>query len=264
MDGERRTPTAIEAAAARKVRRCLPRKVTNALILHLVAEPSSPYPRSVTKGVVAFDLDGTLVPRTTVCIHLAPWVGHDALPALERQYDEGLITATEVAARDAVFYKGRPRREVWAQLEDPPLMRGIAETTSWLRERDLVPVIATVTWRFAAEFVRANHGFAAASGCEMEETQDQILLGTVAQHFDAEDKVRFVGEIAQDLGLGFNDIVAVGDSTSDIPLFREAGLAIALNASANAREAADIQLDTEDLRDLITVIEEYFSTRSRL
>jgi phosphoserine phosphatase len=85
------------------------------------------------------------------------------------------------------------------------------------------------------------------------------LLGTVARHFEPEDKVTFVAKIAQDLGLEFKDVVAIGDSTSDIPLFHAAGFSIALNASSNARDAADIQLDTEDLRDVIPPIEQYFA-----
>jgi phosphoserine phosphatase len=129
----------------------------------------------------------------------------------------------------------------------------------WLEENALVPVIATITWRFAAEYVQDRYGFAAASGCEMNETNDGILLGTVSRHFEAEDKITFVREFANRFDLDFRRVVAVGDSTSDIPLFREAGLAIALNASSNAREAADVALDTKDLRDVIPLIENHFS-----
>lgn len=212
------------------------------------------------QGLVAFDLDGTLVPNTTVCIHLAPWVGHDELADLERLYAEGAITNAEVAERDATFYANRLRRDVWAELERLPLINGLTETMEWMRERGVLPVIATVTWRFAAEFVQQRHGFAAASGCEMDETEDGVLLGTVSRHFEAEDKVTFVREYARSVGLGMGEVVAVGDSTSDIPLFRETGLAIALNASRNARAAADVQLDTDDLRDLIPVIDRYYSS----
>ena len=96
----------------------------------------------------------------------------------------------------------------------------------------------------------------------MEETDEGILLGTVSRHFEASDKMTFVRDIADRFDLGFQDVVAVGDSTSDIPLFGEAGLATALNASDNARKAADVNIDTDDLRDLIPVIEDYLSRLS--
>lgn len=214
-------------------------------------------------GIVAFDLDGTLIPNTTVCLHLAPWVGHHGIGDLERRYAEGELTNTEVAELDAPFYNNRRRHDAWRQLEDLELIDGLTDTISWLKNRSLVPVVATVTHRFAADFMCDRFGFAAASGCELEETEYGVLLGSIARHFEPEDKVTFVAGIAQRHGLGFNDVVAIGDSTSDIPLFHAAGFSIALNASSNAREAADIELDTDDLRDVISPIEQYFAGASR-
>ena len=43
------------------------------------------------------------------------------------------------------------------------------------------------------------------------------------------------------------EVVAVGDSRSDIPLFGKVGLAIALNATQAACEAAHLSLDGQDL-----------------
>ena len=211
-------------------------------------------------GIVAFDLDGTLVPNTTVSLHLAPWVGHHDLADLERLYAQGHITNAEIAERTATYYKNRRRSDVWRQLERLEFIDGLADTITWLKNHSLVPVVTTVTWRLAAEFVCERYGFAAASGCEIEETADGIVLGTVSRHFQPADKVDFVRDIAADLGLSLQNVVAVGDSTSDIPLFQAAGLAIALNASDNAREAADVEFQTHDLRDLIPVIDAYFFT----
>ncbi|HWC14858.1 MAG TPA: HAD-IB family phosphatase [Actinomycetota bacterium] len=212
-------------------------------------------------GIVAFDLDGTLLPHTTVCLHLGPWVGHHEIEELERLYDLGEMTNIEVAERDATFYKNRRRHDVWRHLEQLELINGVEEAITWLKTRSLVPVVATVTMSIAADFLCDRYGFAAGSGCELSETEDGLLLGTVARHFSADDKAAFVGQIAEQQGLGFEDVVAIVDSTSDLPLFQAAGLAIALNASSNAREAADIQLDTADLRDVIPPIERYFSAR---
>ena len=210
-------------------------------------------------GVVAFDLDGTLIPNTTVSLHLAPWVGDHGFGDVERLYDQGRITNIQVAERTATYYKNRRRIDVWRQLEQLEFIDGLTDTMTWLKGHSLVPVVATITWRLAAEFVCDRYGFAAASGCELEETDDGIVLGAVSRHFEAADKVDFVQDIATDLGLSLQNVVAVGDSTSDIPLFQAVGLAIALNASDNAREAADVEIRTKDLRDLIPVIEQHFS-----
>lgn len=48
-----------------------------------------------------------------------------------------------------------------------------------------------------------------------------------------------------------DDVVAVGDSRSDLPPFAAAGGPVALNATQDARKAATYTLDTEDLRDVL-------------
>lgn len=206
---------------------------------------------------MAFDLDGTLIPDTTVCVHLAPWVGHDELPELERRYDAGEITNVEIAELHTSFYSGRTRGEIWQNLADISVIDGIPETVAALRERGLVPVIATVTIKIAAEFFAERYGFEACSGCEWREDDDGVLTGEVSKHFEAQRKVDFVREVAASISAP--TIVAVGDSTSDIPLFHEADLAIALNASRNAKEVAEVHLETRDLRDVLDPIDRYIS-----
>jgi phosphoserine phosphatase len=208
-------------------------------------------------GVVAFDLDGTLVPRTTVCIHLARWLGHEErLIELEMKYGAGQVTNRTVADEDAGHYKGRSRADVWAQLDTVDVIGGIPETVAWLKARRFAPIVATVTWRFAAEHFQHRYGFEAACGCEMDESPDGTMLGVVRRHLAAVEKARFVVAFARGRSVSTERVVAVGDGTSDLPLFREAGLAIALNATKAAREAADVSLDTDDLRDVLPVIEE--------
>ena len=210
------------------------------------------------RGIVAFDLDGTLVHGSTVSLHLAPWVGHDGFDQLERLYGEGRITNTEVADASAAYYEGRSRADIAEALTDIQVISGTIETTTWLKAHDLLPVIATVTWKVAAQLIADAYGFEAASGCEMGESNGRFL-GTIARHFEATDKVTFVSEIAATHGLSLADVVAVGDSTSDLPLFEAADLTIALNATPDARAASDVQLDTEDLRELIPVIEQHYA-----
>lgn len=46
----------------------------------------------------------------------------------------------------------------------------------------------------------------------------------------------------------------MGDSRSDIELFREVRFSLALNASEQAKQKATVSLDTESLLDIVTVI----------
>jgi phosphoserine phosphatase len=56
-----------------------------------------------------------------------------------------------------------------------------------------------------------------------------------------------IEEWCREHGHSLAEVTAVGDSRSDVPLFEQAGYAIALNATADARALADVAVDTDQL-----------------
>jgi phosphoserine phosphatase len=101
--------------------------------------------------------------------------------------------------------------------------------------------------------LRDRFGHDAVCGTELG-IADGVVEGTVSRYFDAHDKLRFVEAWCARRGWGLADVGAVGDSRSDLPLFRAAGRSVALNATADARRAATSQIDTEDLRDVLPLL----------
>jgi phosphoserine phosphatase len=93
------------------------------------------------------------------------------------------------------------------------------------------------------------------AGAEMGEN-DGRLTGEVVAHFGEHDKPRYVRDYGRRDGIEFDQTVAVGDSRSDLPLFREVGRAIALNATEDARSAAHVAVDSDNLRDVLSHIED--------
>ena len=205
---------------------------------------------------VCFDVDGTLVPDTTVVLHLAEWLGQtERFEDLERRYSAGEISNTYVAEKAASYFAGVSKSEAWDRFESLPLIDGLEETIAWLRERSIYCLIGTVTWTFAAEFLAERYGFDAYCGCGMDVDEQGILTGTISQPIEAEEKAAFVRDFCKENGFDISQAAAVGDSRSDIPLFKEIGLAIALNATPEAEAAAHLSLRTNDLRDLIPHLE---------
>ena len=205
--------------------------------------------------LAVFDLDGTLVPSTTVCLHLAEWRGHlEVLRDLERRYAAHEISNTDVAVGDAPHYAGVSVEEVCNRLDSIPCIGGIAETVEALKARGMHVLLATVTWRIAAEHFARRYGFDAVCGCEMALDADGRLAGVVARHIEAEDKLAFVAAYAAEHGIGLEECAAIGDSRSDLPLFEGVGLAIALNATPAAVAAADVAIETADLRDVLSAM----------
>jgi phosphoserine phosphatase len=212
-------------------------------------------PRSGRRRLACFDLDGTLVRGTSVSQHLADRFGRSGQMAeLERRYAAGEISNSVVAEEQARNYRGRPLAEVVEKLDDIACIDGIDATLAALRERGIESLLGTVTWSFAAEEFRRRHGFLAVSGTEIELDRDGVPTGSVKRHFDEHDKLDFVASYCAANGIGLADCIAVGDSRSDIPLFEAVGFSVALNATPQARAAATVAVDTDDLTDILDLI----------
>jgi phosphoserine phosphatase len=205
--------------------------------------------------VVCFDLDGTLIPGTTSSHHLATVLGHaEELGSYEEAYAAGRVTNQEVSEFDARWYQGLPLEDMHRHLERVPVLDGIKETVAQLRAMGYRVVLGTIAWQFIAEWFRSRYGFDDECGTGLEVDGTGRFSGLVSAHFDELDKVAFVRAVAAEHGVAMGRCVAVGDGHSDVPLFRAVGASIALNATAEAREAATCCLTTADLRDVLPLI----------
>jgi phosphoserine phosphatase len=205
----------------------------------------------MTPRLVSFDLDGTLVKGTTTCLELGRRRGClDDVTSLEHRYAKGEISHDQFADANAAAYRDWPLAEAEAAVLAMPLIGGITETVSALRARNCHVLIVTVTWSFAARTLVNFLNLDGFAGATMGES-DGRLTGKVAAHFGECDKPRFVRDCGRRHGIELAQSIAVGDSRSDLPLFAEVGRAIALNATDDARRAAHVAVDTDDLRDVL-------------
>jgi phosphoserine phosphatase len=166
----------------------------------------------------------------------------------------GEISNSVVAEEQARGYRGVPLPEVVEKLGDIVCIGGIDATLAALRGRGIESVLGTVTWSFAAEEFGRRHRFAAVSGTEIELDAGGVPTGAVKRHFDEWDKLEFVTSYCEGNGIDLAECIAVGDSRSDVPLFGAVALSIALNATSQAREAASVAIDTEDLTDILDLV----------
>jgi len=205
-------------------------------------------------GAVFFDVDGTLVPGTSSSVFLAGFLGHrDELAKAEESYAYGDVDNQQVSELDAAAWAGVPEDQVFRWLGGLPLVSGITETVAWCRHNGLAPMLATLAWAPVGSYLTDRFGFHAFSGPRLE-TNDGRFTGRVARHFDEYDKRDFALARARELGLTPRSCGAVGDSRSDLPLFASVGLSVAFNASATARQAADVTVDGDDLRAVLPVL----------
>lgn len=207
------------------------------------------------RAIVSFDLDGTLVRGMSSGQYLADRLGHgELLRELESGYDHGHLSAQAVADTEASSFAGRSLADVRKLLADCPTIGGIEEVVAELRRRRIVSVINTLAWSFIAADFRQRFGFLANSGVDMICDDRGIFAGKVGRHFGELDKVSFISELRQTLGVPASRVVAIGDARSDIPLFGAVGFSVALNATPEAQAAATQTIDTDWLPDVLRMI----------
>jgi phosphoserine phosphatase len=81
-----------------------------------------------------------------------------------------------------------------------------------------------------------------------------VFDGRVSRHCEPEDKVTFAAEQCRRLGVGLDQVVAIGDGRSDLPLFEAVGFSVALNASATVRAASDVAVESTSLLDALSAV----------
>lgn len=218
----------------------------------------------VTRGIVFFDVDGTLVPGiASTAVHIADRLGHGAeLLEAEDLWDRGLMSGPAVERLDAVRWAGTSVAQVRAWLADVPLVDGIAETVAWCVARDLQPVLTTLAWQAVGDELCARFGFLHASGARVRHV-DGVYTGEVELSIDEHGKLEYARRTAAAAGVPMGECIAIGDGRSDVPLFGAVGLAIGFNANAAASAAAHRTVVGGDVRAVIPVIEQWWADESR-
>ncbi|WIE63662.1 haloacid dehalogenase-like hydrolase [Curtobacterium sp. MCLR17_036] len=203
------------------------------------------------RGIVFFDIDGTLVPSRSSSSFLAERLGHlEELNAAEARYAAGEATNHEVSVVDAAGWRDVEVRTIAGWLDELPLIAGIDDVVAWCAHHEVEPVLASLAWEPVGASIARRHGFTANGGPRVG-VDGTVHDGTVAEHLDEYGKRDRALALAAQRGVAPDRCCAVGDSRSDLPLFGSVPTSFALNAGPDARAAASVSIETGDLRDLI-------------
>jgi HAD superfamily phosphoserine phosphatase-like hydrolase len=168
------------------------------------------------RGLVAFDLDGTILRGPTVCELLAQPLGRVS----EMQRFESLSTEPEIAlARSEMsqWYEGLDTRQLCLGLEAATWAPGARAGVRLLRDNGIEVVIASITWRFAVQWFATELGVTEVLGTELRAN------GHI-EHVWPRDKASWLQSIVAALLLPATQVAAVGDSASDHDLLSAAAL----------------------------------------
>ena len=130
--------------------------------------------------LVVFDIDGTLLPDTTIARHMAAHLGSLALiNELEDAWDSQKVDHHEFAVRSAAAYSGHNLNTLEDAARSLPIIAGAAQVVRILRESGCSVILATMSMAFAARVLARKLGCHDAKGTELEMNGD-IFTGKVS------------------------------------------------------------------------------------
>lgn len=190
------------------------------------------------KRIVFFDIDRTLTRGVSSGAYLANLLGHGKLmEEVEGAYARGEIDNDEVCSIDAAGYAGHSAEELFAMLENMPLVDGVARAVEAVHAAGGEAHIASLAWGVVAAYLCERYGFDGYVRSELE-MEDDVCTGGVALALESEGKCAYARELCTELGVDLDACAAIGDSRSDIPLFQLVGISVAFNATEEAERAA--------------------------
>jgi len=208
--------------------------------------------------LVCFDMDGTLTKlRSSWCwVHSCFEVDNE--PAYQA-FCNGEIDEPEFMRRDIALWTNKNPdvtiRDIAVLFRDMPLIDGIQETIACLKANGIRTVIISGGINLAAEMLAKEFGFDDYIADEILAYDDGKLTGEGKMNVDLRDKGINVRQYIEKYGTTMERTVSVGNSFTDIPMFKNSGMSIAFNPTdPYTQEAATHTVFSENIADILDFI----------
>jgi len=208
--------------------------------------------------LVCFDMDGTLTRlRSSWCwIHQS--LGVDNEPSYQA-YINGEIDEMEFMRRDIALWKNvNPDikiKDLIHMFQDMPLIGGIQETVACLKDTGIACVIVSGGIDLAAKMIAEEFGFNDFAADEICSYPDGSLTGEGKLTVDLKDKGINVREFITKYGTTSERTISVGNSFTDISMFKNSGMSIAFNPTDEYTvDAATYTVNSDNIADILDLI----------
>ena len=201
--------------------------------------------------LATFDLDGTLVRNTTTTLYFAELLGvKDQVLELERAFSAEKLDSTGFMQKISEIMSGLTVDFIQEHLDGLPFIKDIAQTVANLKRQGVRTMIVTTANQLFAEAIQRKFGFDHAYGTQFKVNSDGTLGRGIAVCSGAH-KIQHVRAIADEVGASMQEVVAVGDSLSDVAVFSKVGRSVALNYDAHLEGRADRYVRADTLLDVL-------------
>ena len=205
--------------------------------------------------LVCFDLDDTLIREIhsvmLPCILNGKEKEHSFI---QEQEEKGLIDYISADYRRAELLVGLEEKKIAQSfLEIAKPLKNIKSVIETLHEQNIKCIVVTVGPKQVAKVVCDIWGFDNYYGSEYEVIEG-VFTGKILNYVNSEHKIECLQDYCKHNNIELEECIAVGDGSTDIPIFQSCGKSIAINSSLKIRKHAMYAVDTDDLTDIIKYI----------
>lgn len=209
--------------------------------------------------IAFFDFDSTLIEQEIID-ELSARVGKkDEMSRLTKETMEGKYTFGETFRRRISLLRGVTESDLDHVAREIRYRKNIESLFSWLDRWHFKTCVISGTFGnvlFRLPYVnRFDFVFV-----NQLETIDGVVTGRFIGRV-MDNKGQIARELQEKLDVRPNECFAVGDGSTDIPVFNRCGFSIAINAKPKVKSAASVALDTSDLAELIPALERWLQNR---
>jgi phosphoserine phosphatase len=204
--------------------------------------------------LVIFDIDGTIL-QTYSWQHIHKYLNtRDQAKKYYDQFFKNEITYEKWAKLDAALWKKQPITRINQIIKKMPYTKGAKETLTFLKQKGIKIYLLSAGLTQVAQRIQSEtsvDGYIANTLV----TEDGHLTGKVKVNVSFHSKDKHLPSILRKFHLTPQEIAAVGDDPTLIPLFKKVALTIAFNpANKNIEKHADITVKSNDLRDILPYV----------
>jgi phosphoserine phosphatase len=205
--------------------------------------------------LVCFDMDGVLTAIRSSWHWISVCLDVDNEPTYWA-YLKNEIDQPEFMRRDIALWKtampGIGRSDLIKFFREMPLTDGIQETVACLKSNGIRCVIVSGGIELAARMIAEEFGFDDHVADEICIGPEGDLTGEGVMNVDLKDKGISVKRFIEKYNTTKERTVSIGNSFTDIPMFKCSGMSIAFNPTDEyTSEAADLTVRSDNISDIL-------------